>query len=122
MRILAAVVVTLCVLSPAQAEQRLILPPVEYDHPYDGELVTIIAESADQVRELCPTVPFKAGWPLGCSTRSATKCRVVLAREDIIVSYGWTLDIVRRHEIGHCNGWAGHSGARPANRKKLAVP
>ena len=124
MRGLAAVVVaTLCALSPVQAEQHLVLPPLEYDHPYDGELVTVTAESTDEVRVLCPAVPFKSGWPLGCSRlASSNRCVVVLAREDIIVAYGWTLDIIKRHEIGHCNGWVGRAPAWPASRKKVVAP
>ncbi len=99
------------------------MPPLEYDHPYDGELVTVTAESTDEVRVLCPTVPFKTGEPLACSRRAShNRCVVVMAREDIIVAHGWTLDIIRRHEIGHCNGWIGHAGARPAIRKKVVAP
>jgi hypothetical protein len=85
----AVVVATLCALSPAQAEQHLVLPPLEYDHGYDGELVTVTAESTDEVRVLCPAVPFKSGWPLGCSRlASNNRCVVVLARHHCRIRLG----------------------------------
>jgi hypothetical protein len=127
MRGLAAVVVaTLCALSPAQAEQRFVLPPLEYDHPYDGELVTVTAESTDEVRVLCPTVPFKSGWPLACSRRASTnRCVVVLAREDIIVAYGWTLDIILPSAPGSLCGSMGRadrrSGASTTTRHRTVL-
>jgi hypothetical protein len=30
----------------------------------------------------------------------------------LLIERGWNLNLVIRHEIGHCNGWKGHEGAR----------
>jgi hypothetical protein len=49
---------------------------------------------------------------IGCSVRPEPgQCVVYLAER----SPGYSLEITRRHERGHCNGWpADHLGARPA--------
>src|SRR5262245_29405390 len=45
-------------------------------------------------------------------TRGDVECKIYLASEDQIIKAGYTVNIVMRHEIGHCNGWIGHAGAR----------
>jgi hypothetical protein len=85
------------------------LPPVEYDRPYDGTLTVLGAGNQEQTQAAC-------GWPrpvLACSYHSGRECTIIHAREDYIVQFKTTLNIVMRHEIGHCNGWPGdHPGAR----------
>jgi hypothetical protein len=63
----------------------------------------------------CPKTPF----PItpGCSHEypSSNFCHVFIASDEILKAVGWTYETVRRHEIGHCNGWpADHRGARAA--------
>jgi hypothetical protein len=42
---------------------------------------------------------------------NASERTIVLATDEIIKAAGWTSEIVRRHEFGHCNGWpADHRG------------
>lgn len=95
-----------------------ILPPPEYDRTYTGKLSLITAKTEEEVRTLCPSSVFKVGYALGCSSHNAVECRIVLAAEHIITSYGWTYETVLRHELGHCNGWpATHLNARPAFQK-----
>jgi hypothetical protein len=97
---------------PAQAQPN-ILPPAEYDHPYDGELIIVQKEGATA---RCPdngAFTFKP--VLGCAFRDVpnNRCLIVLAPKELIESFGWTSEIVKRHEVGHCHGWpAHHPGAR----------
>jgi hypothetical protein len=90
-------------------------PPEHYDHPYNGPLVVTVARDETHVRELCPSAKFTLGVALGCSVRHVTEgCWVVLAPEAVISAAGFPPELVKRHEIAHCNGWpADHRGARP---------
>jgi hypothetical protein len=94
-------------------------PPLEYDHPYSGELITAEVDSEDKVRELCPGVKFnpKIG-ALACAhlgkNSNQGKCWIIIANDELITSLGQIPDLVRSHEIAHCNGWpADHRGALP---------
>lgn len=50
---------------------------------------------------------------LACSFRYATQCNIYIASPQVIAGAGFTTEVVKRHEIGHCNGWpATHEGAR----------
>jgi hypothetical protein len=89
--------------------------------PYTGKLSVTLAASERAVAEQCPKTWFPA--KLGCAfmlrQRAAggpyEECRVVLANEEIIESWGFSLATIYRHEIAHCNGWPGdHKGARVA--------
>jgi hypothetical protein len=89
--------------------KRLVLPPVEFDHPYEGNLIEVRADK-DEIASSCPEISR-----LGCAWRINSQwCRIVIANDDIIEAAGLTFEIVRRHEIGHCNGWPGdHQGIPP---------
>ena len=100
----------------AEPHTYYLIPPAEYDRPYKGELVVQIARDEDHVRELCPRAVFspRTG-ALGCmKTRTEdVYCRIVMAPDDVIKAAGFPPELVKRHEIGHCNGWpADHKGAR----------
>lgn len=89
---------------------QAVLPPAEYDHPYKGIMVTTVAKDLEQLLSLCKK---KERTLLACSYRYSTGCLVVLAKRERIEAAGFTVDIVKRHENGHCNGWPGlHPGAR----------
>jgi hypothetical protein len=113
--ITAALLLTLA--NPAWAQQpRLLLPPEEFDHPYYGYLIWAPARDQAHVRELCgPKMPFGAGPAIACAIGFPNNgCLVVILPDDEIRKLGWDPDIVRRHEIGHCNAWpSSHPGARP---------
>lgn len=97
-------------MTPLLLAALLVLPPAEYDHAYPGELIVVQSEAAVK---RCPEGPFAFKPVLGCSFRREDRCLVILAPDDMIRRYGWTTAIVKRHEIGHCNGWpANHPGAR----------
>jgi hypothetical protein len=99
---------------PAQAQPNMrLLPPAEYDHPYDGELIVVQKEGATS---RCPDNGAFTFKPiLGCAFRDIqnNRCLVLLAPAEVIERYGWNTEIVLRHERGHCLGWpAHHPGAR----------
>jgi hypothetical protein len=92
----------------------LIIPPPEYDHPYDGILIVIPARDQEHIREICPDAKFSLGVALGCSVRQEGICGVALAPNNTISAAGFPPELVKRYEIAHCNGWpADHRGARP---------
>jgi hypothetical protein len=100
----------------AAAEGPRVVPPKEFDHPFPapGKVIVVPARDQDHVRELCPTAKFK-GAALGCSGMTDSwDCRIVLAADSVIIAAGFPPDLVRRHEIAHCNGWpADHRWALP---------
>jgi hypothetical protein len=104
--------------APAAADPTplRLIPPEEYDHPYTkGKLIVYVASSPEEVRILCPGAPFHSQiGALGCAhPRESFGCWVVLAPDAYITSRGFPPELVRRHEIAHCNGWgADHKGAR----------
>jgi hypothetical protein len=103
--VLLAIGLSYCIATSAFAQIRL-LPPEEFDRPYNGEVV--IKEGTDQnhLRELCKGVTF-LGPALACASVpfGLNVCYIVKAPDAEIRSFGYDPEIVMRHEIGHCNGW-----------------
>lgn len=85
-------------------------PPAIYDHPYSGPVIERIVTAAE-VERMCggniqACILFKPNF-------YGDSCFVVLP----VVGRGGTnqrsQNMLRRHEIGHCNGWGlDHAGAR----------
>ena len=93
-----------------------VLPPLEYDHPYEGRL-TVTGGDKDLMGQLCPKTAFPV--TLGCARRYNDSCSIVIATDEIIKAVGWTTEIVLRDEIGHCNGWPpSHVDARIVDPEK----
>jgi hypothetical protein len=90
-----------------------LIPPLQYDRPYQGSLVLKRGLDERDMPINCPMVP-PFGYPrLGCSYRWPERCVVFLADDKIIRAAGHTPSIIFRHEIGHCHGWGNdHKGAR----------
>lgn len=100
---------------PAHPAPGLIyLPPAEFDRPFDGELFVIERDAVD-VDRTCREMGNRNALPaLACAFPLISRCTIVLPRA---VDLGWPSkpqqDRLRRHEIGHCNGWGSrHDGAR----------
>ena len=100
---------------------RNILPPDGFDKPYLGKLTVTLVESEAEVVAQCPKTTFPA--KLGCAYQYRqiypggpyAECRIIMPKEEIIESWGFSLATIYRHEIGHCNGWPGdHKAARVA--------
>jgi hypothetical protein len=86
-----------------------ILPPAEFDRPFKGPVTIIRAATKEGVGKICNLPPT-----LGCTLEKGDRCTIVIADDDIIAATGFTTDIVRRHEVGHCNGWdKAHPNGRP---------
>ena len=96
--------------------QDKLLPPPKYDHAYNGPVVVYRAGSQADIRLKCKRMEVPAHIPLmGCSwsATSAHPCLIVVADDETITEWGWTRNIVLRHEIAHCSGWPwNHPGAR----------
>jgi hypothetical protein len=99
------------------------LPPLEYDHAFNGPTI-IIRGDATLMKQLCPATRFPI--TLGCQrflvdardvvtpTPLGKTCIIIVAKDEILQAQGWTYEIVKRHERGHCNGFShDHRGARP---------
>jgi hypothetical protein len=113
MRILSVITFFL-IASSAQAQGLILLPPEEFDRPFDGRIVIQEARDQDEVRKLCPNIVFTIG-ALGCAhlIPSIRLCAIVKVSDEQIRAAGHDPEIFMRHEIGHCNSWpAHHPGAR----------
>jgi hypothetical protein len=111
----------LAITYPAQAQN--VIPPVEYDHPFAGEVKIWRSSDQDYIKSKCPPSLFP--YHLGCGgRRSNGECHILMADDATIRKHNWTTEIVLRHEISHCNGWpAHHPGARPSTiAPKSPVP
>jgi hypothetical protein len=93
-------------------ENSRILPPPEYDYPFRGQLIAV-RKPAELMKEICPRTILPT--TLACAVRfNEGKACVVIIGDDALIEKGpWPYDIILRHEVGHCNGWAGsHPNAR----------
>src|SRR5262245_22654434 len=92
------------------------LPPLEYDHPYQGPVVVYRAADQEDMRQKCNRTDLPPFIPIfGCSWAANDKhpCLIVVGDDATITKWGWTRNIVLRHEVGHCNGWPqDHGGKR----------
>jgi hypothetical protein len=99
---------------PAQARAPVSLPPVQYDRPYTGTLITVRLKTERELIVEC-NAAFLRGYALGCSFPNLMGggCLVYLRTDDAIIAAGQDPKRVMRHELGHCNGWGGdHIGWR----------
>lgn len=79
------------------------LPPAEFDHAYAGSL-TVIERAIGDVHAACFG---KLGAPriFACAFPLAERCVIMLPKVEEFVVSQQQQDRLRRHEIGHCNGW-----------------
>ena len=95
----------------AARSPRRWLPPDEYDYPYPGSLRIIEISTREEMERHCPPPPGL--FRIACARRDGNSCTIFHPPEDVIKRGNLTLNIVMRHEIGHCNGWPqDHRGAR----------
>jgi hypothetical protein len=73
-------------------------PPAKYDHPYNGQVVERVMPVAE-VRTLCISRGADV-FGVACSWQSDQTCYIILPNDEDA-----PIDIYRRHEIAHCNGW-----------------
>jgi hypothetical protein len=99
----------------SEAVKNFMLPPVEYDRPFAGNLEEVVVKSREEMDASCKRIGLSVPYtPLGCGKLLAPDhCVVYLAREEVNHAVGLSTDLVRRHEAGHCNGWLkDHPGGR----------
>jgi hypothetical protein len=99
----------------SEAVKNFMLPPVEYDKPFGGKLEEVVVKSREEMDASCKHIGLLLpNVPLGCGKLlAADHCVIYLARDEVNRSVGLTTDLVRRHEVGHCNGWPKeHPGGR----------
>lgn len=71
-----------------------IIPPEQYDHPYDGKLKVTYGD-VQKVHELC-----HSGSAAGCAYVHKHDCLIILP-----TTWPRLTDAYYRHERAHCNGW-----------------
>lgn len=87
------------------------LPPVQYDHPYDGPVIEIVLPAAEVARR-CGGENIEA-CTLFRPNFKGDKLFIVLPKVGPGGVSQRQQDVLRRHEIGHGNGWGdNHAGAR----------
>ena len=107
---LARAIVLALFATSASAQTYVIVPPPEYDRAYKGHLIISRIDSTPEVGRLCgQTDPM-----ISCSQPRDNECDIIMATDDVIRTLGYSVDIVLRHEIAHCNGWPkDHPGGLP---------
>jgi hypothetical protein len=94
-------------------KQYMILPPVQYDRYYEGDLTIMMVKDVDDLRAACGL--NRQAYPnvLACSIQRPRACLIILVDDEVMRKRGWTTGLLLRHEMGHCNGWPGdHPGER----------
>lgn len=108
---LAILTIGLVLVARAQAPFLYILPPLEYDRPYIGELTIDTAKDSKEVQAVCQ-LPTQR---VACSYAGGRWCRIIKISDDALRAMGWNPIHIMRHEHAHCNGWTNkHEGMRPA--------
>lgn len=86
-------------------------PPARYDRPYEGDLVVMSLHPKSVVptcSALFDLVNIELRQPRvgavlqGCAVYRNDSCIVVIPDRPV---RGRTPEQIKRHEIGHCNGW-----------------
>lgn len=87
------------------------LPPVQFDHPYNG-MVIEMTMTAEQVAMVCKNPLAEACTIIGPNF-PGDKCFIVIPKVGPGGVSQRTQTLLRRHEVGHCNGWgSNHAGGR----------
>jgi hypothetical protein len=80
------------------ATYHVTVPPPHYDHRYHGPVIERVVPRTDNL--------LKCGAD-ACSWVVKGVCHIQLPQGEPAIA------LLRRHEMGHCNGWGGdHAGGR----------
>jgi len=110
---------TLIAMSSTAAAYESQLPPPAYDHPYEGPVVETWYDNMDDLRKSCPVMDPDGFQTIACTRApgvypyGSRTCYIYYAPRDVLKAGGVNIEYLRRHEMGHCNGW--HHG--PPNMK-----
>ena len=85
-----------------------ILPPPAYDHPFKGHTIVRYGTLAE-IKYVCHTMEgiVSAYQALGCAKVNPGRCFIMIPKVGGKITARMQGEI-RRHEVAHCNGWAGH--------------
>lgn len=91
--------------APAHGWERYVLPPpAQYAGPYRGQL-TEQQLPVEEVPPTCRALGVSHAYAWGCSGMIAPgHCMIVIPKVGRGVS-AFTQEEIRKHELGHCNGW-----------------
>jgi hypothetical protein len=96
---------------PAPSRGHMVLPPAQYDRPYDGDLTLTIVGTFVELKDNCN---INDPLMVACAIQRQKSCHIYMMPDFILRTRGTNSGIMLRHEIGHCNGWAAHHpGVRP---------
>jgi len=88
-----------------------VLPPIEFDRPYEGKLAFEYVDTIAELHKICAgvkTIANTKGMMIGACTfvtSDLSECRIYALPDTMIAATGVDPSDLRRHEIGHCNGW-----------------
>jgi hypothetical protein len=110
---LLALTPALYIAASANAAPRAILPPPEYDHPYDTQggrrlFDEVRVDTVEALKERCKHPFNPPSIPLACAFPMSWGYLIVMVTDDMIRAGGYEPEHIRRHEVGHCNGWPSH--------------
>lgn len=96
------------IATPAIAA-RVPLPPVKYDHPYKGKLIERNYDPAGVARacKKFGITPPRGKKIVACALSGMRFCIINMPKKN-----SESYSLVKRHELGHCNGWRGHANSR----------
>lgn len=85
-------------------------PPPRFDHAYHGRLTVEEVKPADvpaRCAALLASIGIRERPDHGCAVWHGRSCHIVIPTSSV---QGASPAAIKRHEIGHCNGWnATHS-------------
>jgi hypothetical protein len=88
----------------ADTTRPSLLPPTEFDRPFDG---TTVVERVDNLIDLKRACYMLEG-SVGCAHSSEGHCRITMMPDHYYRLHLMDPMDVFRHEMGHCNGWPGN--------------
>lgn len=81
------------------------LPPALFDRPYSGTLI-IERVPAHETQKICGHSGVFRFYTNACAfvSKDGQHCRVILPENEEVYSRVF-IERLKRHELGHCNGW-----------------
>src|SRR5262245_35030064 len=124
---LLALTPALCIATSANAAPKLILPPPEYDRPYDtkgGRLFfnELRVDSAEALKERCRNPFNPPSIPLGCAFPAPWGCQIVMVTDEMIRAAGYESGDIKSVTATGGDRPTQIQGGRPKRRTLAAKP
>jgi len=97
-------------LNYCEENDKLIIPPAQYDQPFQGTVVEVTVEDIKDMAIACAPNPL-AATAVACAARvdrpeyAFPRCYINYGPEWYRKRNRMSLDVVRQQKIAHCNGW-----------------